>query len=90
MVSDKVRSVLALAGKRPVDLARLYETSSQSMNNKLYQNRFSAEDLIRIADFTGCRLAFVLPDGGELFFGMDDIRPKEEKAPDADAPEAGE
>lgn len=77
MVSDKIRSVLALAGKRPTDLANLYETSQQSMNNKLYQNRFSADDLIRIAEFTGCRLAFVLPDGGQLFFSPDDIRHKD-------------
>lgn len=74
MVSDKVRSVLALSGKRPVDLAVLYETSQQSINNKLSQSRFSAEDLIRIAEFTGCRLAFILPDGGQLFFSADDIR----------------
>jgi len=77
MVSDKIRSVLALAGKRPTDLANLYETSQQSMNNKLYQNRFSADDLIRIAEFTGCRLAFVLPDGSQLFFSPDDIRCKD-------------
>ena len=77
MVSDKVRSVLALAGKRPTDLAHLYGTSQQSMNNKLYENRFSADDLIRIAEYTGCRLAFILPDGGQLFFSPDDIRQKE-------------
>ena len=76
MVSDKVRSVLALAGKRPADLAELYETSQQSMNNKLSLNRFSADDLIRIAEFTGCRLAFVFPDGGQMFFSLDDIRQK--------------
>lgn len=76
MVSDKVRSVLALSGKRPADLAALYETSQQSMNNKLSLSRFTADDLIRIAEFTGCRLAFILPDGGQLFFGPDDIRQK--------------
>ena len=79
MVSDKVRSVLALAGKRPTDLARLYGTTQQSMNNKLSLNRFTADDLIRVAEFTGCRLAFVLPDGGQLFFTPDDIRRKDEE-----------
>ena len=78
MVSDKIRSILALSGKRPADLARLYGTSQQSMNNKLSQSRFSAEDLIRIAEFTGCRIAFLLPDGGQVFLGPDDIRPREE------------
>jgi len=78
MVSDKIRSVMALAGKRSVDLANLYGMTQQSMNNKLYQNRFSADDLIKIAEFTGCRLAFVFPDGGQLFFSMDDARQKGE------------
>ena len=77
MVSDKIRSILALAGKRPTDLAKLYGMSQQSMNNKLYQNRFSADDLIQIAEFAGCRLAFILPDGGQLFFNSDDVRHRE-------------
>lgn len=79
MVSDKIRSVLALAGKRPTDLARLYGTTQQSMNNKISLNRFTADDLIRIAEFTGCRLAFILPDGSQLFFTTEDIRRKDEE-----------
>jgi len=77
MVSDKIRSILALSGKRPADLAKLYGTSQQSMNNKLSQSRFSAEDLIRIADFTGCKVAFIFPDGGQVFLSPDDVRPKD-------------
>ncbi len=80
MVSDKIRSILALAGKRPTDLANLYGTSQQSMNNKLSQSRFSAEDLIRIAEFTGCKVAFILPDGGQVFLSPDDIRPKDDES----------
>ncbi len=80
MVSDKIRSILALAGKRPTDLANLYGTSQQSMNNKLSQSRFSAEDLIRIAEFTGCKVAFILPDGGQVFLNSDDIRPKDNES----------
>lgn len=74
MVSDKVRAILALAGKRNIDLAELYGVSKQSMNNKLTNNRFSADDLIRIAAFTGCRLAFVLSDGQHLFLDPEDLR----------------
>lgn len=80
MVSDKIRTILAWAGKRPTDLAILYGTSQQSMNNKLSQSRFSAEDLIRIAEFTGCRVAFVLPDGGQVFLSPEDIRPKDDES----------
>lgn len=74
MVSDKVRAILALAGKRNIDLAELYGVSKQSMNNKLAHNRFSADDLIRIAAFTGCKVAFVLADGQKIFLEPEDLR----------------
>jgi len=81
VVSDKIRALLALAGKKNIDLAELYGMSKQSMNNKMTNNRFSADDLIRIADFTGCRIAFVLRDGQHIFLDQSDLRPdnKEEK-----------
>lgn len=81
MVSDKIRALLALAGKKNIDLAALYDVSKQSMNNKLAKNRFSADDLIRIADFTGCRVGFFFPDGQSIFLDPEDIRQKE-KGPD--------
>jgi len=81
VVSDKIRALLALAGKKNIDLAELYGMSKQSMNNKMTNNRFSADDLIRIADFAGCRIAFVLRDGQHIFLDQSDLRPdnKEEK-----------
>lgn len=89
-MNDKVRAILALAGKRNIDLAELYGVSKQSMNNKMANNRFSADDLIRIAEFTECQLAFVLSDGQHIFLDSDDVRRdqgtgamKIEKAPDA-------
>lgn len=75
MISDKIRALLTLSGKRNIDLAALYGVSKQSMGNKLTNNGFSADDLIRIATFTGCQVAFVLPDGQHLFLGEDDLRP---------------
>lgn len=79
MVSDKIRALLALAGKRNIDLAALYGVSKQSMNNKLAKNRFSADDLIRIADFTGCRVGFFFSDGQNIFLDSEDIRQKEDE-----------
>jgi hypothetical protein len=87
MVSDKVRALLALAGKRNIDLATLYGVSKQSMNNKITNNRFSADDLIRIATFTGCKVAFVLPDGQNLFLDEDDLRTDKMPADDTAKPE---
>ena len=92
MVSDKVRAILALAGKRNIDLAELYGVTKQSMNNKLANNRFSADDLIRIAEFTGCRVAFVLPDGQNIFLEPEDLRyeMKDGRAVDPDREEGKE
>ena len=81
MVNDKVRAILALAGKRNIDLAELYGISKQSMNNKMTNNRFSADDLIRIAEFAGCRVAFVLPDGQHIFLDPEDIRREQDGSP---------
>ncbi len=82
MVSDKVRALLSLSGKRVIDLANLYGVAKQSMNNKMTNSRFSADDLIRIAAFTGCRVGFVLPDGEHIFLDESDIRENIKKAPD--------
>ena len=81
MVNDKVRAILALAGKRNIDLAELYGVSKQSMNNKMTNNRFSADDLIRIAEFAGCRVAFVLSDGQHIFLEPEDIRREQNGIP---------
>ena len=88
MVNDKVRAILALAGKRNIDLAELYGVSKQSMNNKMTNNRFSADDLIRIAEFTGCRVAFVLPDGQHIFLEPEDIRREQNGIPAKKDPDA--
>ena len=82
MVSDKVRTVLSLAGKRVIDLAKLFGMSKQSMTNKMTHSRFSADDLIRVAVFTGCRVGFVLPDGEHIYLEESDIRDSTKKAPD--------
>lgn len=83
MVNEKVRAVLALSGKKVTELAELYGVSKQSMNNKMMNNRFSADDLIRIAEFTGCRVAFVIGDEQHIYLDPSDLRAdvKDEKAP---------
>ena len=77
--SDKVRGLLALNGKRQTDLAEAFGMSKQTMNNKLNRDSWSARDLVRVAEFCGCKLAFVLPDGQNIFF---DTEPDIEKSPD--------
>ena len=41
MVSDKIRAALTLAGKQQKDLAEIYGTSTQAINNKMSLNRDS-------------------------------------------------
>lgn len=78
-ISDKVKGLLALSGKKQIELADRFGMSKQTMNNKMNRGSWSASDLARVADFCGCKLAFVLPDGQHIYLEED----KEENGPDA-------
>ena len=84
-VTSSVKMVLAKAGKRALDLANLYGCSKQSMSTKMTRESWFAKDLIKVAEFTGCKLAFIYPDGTTIYIDA----PKEE-APDALPSEAQE
>ena len=74
-VSDKIKAGLKLEGKKIEELAEMLNISRQSMSNKFYRNSFSAEDLIKIADFLGYSLAFV-GTKQNIIFSVDDIKEK--------------
>ena len=74
-VSDKIKAGLKLEGKKIEELAEMLNISRQSMSNKFYRDSFSAEDLIKIADFLGYSLAFV-SNNQNITFSMDDIKQK--------------
>lgn len=82
MVTDKIKALLALAGKKNMDLAEIFGMTRQSMTNKMSGNRYSADDLIRIASFTNCRVCFLLEDGQHIFLDEDDLRPEAKKISD--------
>lgn len=66
-ISQKVKSVLAHSGKKQADLVEVLSMGSkQSLSNKFTHERWSADDLVKIADFCGCKLVFVLPDGDSV------------------------
>lgn len=67
MVSEKVKAILMLSGKKQVELAAHFGMTGQSMNNKMNRDSWSAKDLVAAAEFAGCKLAFVLPDGQNIF-----------------------
>lgn len=65
--SKKIKSLLAETDKKQSDLLEVLGMSSrQSLSNKFTNERWSADDLAKIADFCGCKLAFILPNGERI------------------------
>ncbi len=75
MVSDKIKALLSIKGKKYKELAKLFGISEQAMRNKFARGSFSAEELIRIADFLNCQLAFNIDSEQKIILTMDDLRP---------------
>lgn len=66
-VTKKIKALLALTGKKQTDLmGSLGMSSKQSLSNKFSNERWSAEDLVKVADECGCMVAFILSDGQVL------------------------
>lgn len=78
-VSTSVRMALAKGNKRQTDLAEMLGFQRQAVNLKLAKERWTGEELARVAAFTGGKLAFVYPDGQQIL-----IEPRaEEQAEDS-------
>ena len=66
-ITSSVRALLEIRGKRQVDLLPVFGLANpQSLSNKFRGERWSASDLVKVAEFTGCKLAFILPDGERI------------------------
>jgi len=73
-ISTKIKGLLKTHGKKNTELAAYLGLSTpQTLNNKFKRCSFSAGDLIKIASFVGCDLAFVLSDGQKINLVMSDI-----------------
>jgi len=75
-VSDKIKALLAIKGRKNIELAKYLGISPQSMQNKLNRGSFSAEDLIKISDFLDCTLAFEIDNTQKIILDASDIRTK--------------
>lgn len=73
-VSDKVKALLNLKGKKIKDMADYFEMSQQAMRNKLNRGSFSAEDLIRVSMFLNAELSFRVADNQSIVLDENDIR----------------
>ncbi len=66
-VSKNVKALLAISEKKQADLMEpLNMGSKQSLSNKFSNERWTANDLIAVAQFCGSKLAFVLPNGQQI------------------------
>ena len=66
-ISEVVRMALAKGKKKNADLSRFLGLSSPTvLNNKLVRDSWSADDLAKVAAFTGGRLVIQFPDGVDI------------------------
>ncbi len=73
-VANKIRALLRLNNKKNSELAAYLEMTPQSLTNKLNRDSFSAEDLIKIAEFLECELSFDTKDGVKILLDTTDLR----------------
>ncbi|HHV10810.1 MAG TPA: helix-turn-helix transcriptional regulator [Clostridiales bacterium] len=73
-VTDKVKALLSIKGNKNIELAQYLGITPQSLQNKFNRGSFSAEDLIKIADFLSCSLEFSIDDKQKIVLSMEDIR----------------
>ena len=74
MVSDKIKGLLSMKGKKYKELAQLFGISEQAMRNKFARGSFSADELIMVADFVNCQLAFEIDNTQKVCLTKDDLR----------------
>ncbi len=78
--TNKIKSLLALKGVKSVEYTRTLGLSRpQALNTKYSRDAFSGDDLIRLADLTGTRLAFIDPATREPLVTFDQNDVKKEK-----------
>ena len=77
-ISDKIKALLKLQGKNNSGLAEYLSISNQALSNKFFRDSYSGEDLIKIADFLECELAFITGET-KLRLSLEDIKNKKKK-----------
>ena len=77
-ISETVKGLLALCGKRQNEMAAHFGMSKQTMSNKMARNGWFGSDLVKVAEFCGCKLAFILPNGQQIIIEDDQVKKKEE------------
>lgn len=71
-VSDTIRALLKMQGKKQADLAGPLGKSIAGVNNKFHSNAWSAWDLLVVARETNSKPGFLLSNG--QFIGYDEAK----------------
>jgi len=79
-VSDKIKAMMNLKGKKMNELAGHFGISTQAMRNKLGRGSISADDLIRISVFFDAELSFRISDNQTIVLDENDLRENVEAA----------
>ena len=62
--SSTIKALLAMTNTKQGDLINYLDVSSkQALSNKFSRDGWNPYDLVGIADATGCKVGFLLPDG---------------------------
>lgn len=65
--SEAIMCALRSAGKKQADLVDILRVNTpQAANKKVRESRWTAEDLIKVAEFTGGKIIFQMPDGEQI------------------------
>lgn len=73
-VNNKIRALLNIKNKKTQDLSECLGISVQAVRNKFTRNSFSADDLIKIASYLECDLAFIIDENQRISLDMSDIK----------------
>lgn len=72
-ISKRIKALLLETDKKQSDLMEVLDMSSkQSLSNKFSNERWSADDLVRVAKYCGCKLAFLMPDGQQIIIDAEE------------------
>ena len=73
--SKKIKLALLKGGKSATlsELAPLYGVSPRYAGKKINSGKLSASELIKTADYCGCELAFVFPNGDKVSLNTTDL-----------------
>lgn len=74
-ISASIKALLNLRGLKQADLMEVLKVGSkQALSNKFVGGRWSAADLVAVAEACGAKLAFVLPDGERVLISADPVQ----------------